>query len=101
ADLQLQVRRQIEFHDACPLADGPVIDVAALDVAWLAAAERQVHEIALLKEEVGTNGETAAFEFKPAVEKFLVVRQVDEAQDIATAKNLVGELERGNVFVAV
>jgi len=86
--------------DTAPLADREVIDVAALDVAGLAAAEGQVDELAVAEEEVGADWKTAALEFKAIIEKLLRVVEFGQAQNIAAAENFIGQLQGGNAKAA-
>src|SRR6478752_7231806 len=73
------------MHDTGPLAHRPVVDVAALDVAGLAAAEGQVDELAQAEEEVRADRKTAALQFKAVIEKLLRVVELRQAQVIAEA----------------
>src|SRR3569833_1043581 len=85
------------MDDTGPLAHRPNVDVAALDVAGLTAAEGQVDELAQAEEEVGADRKTAALEFKAVIEKLLRVIELRQAQNIAAAEHFVGQLQGGNV----
>src|SRR5262245_20898832 len=87
--------------DTGPLAHRPVVDVAAQDVAGLAAAEGQVDELALTEEEVGADWKTAALELKPVIEKFLRVVELGQAQNTSAAENFIGQLQGRNACLGV
>ena len=97
--LEIALGPKIELPDHGPLADRPVVDVVADQVARLPGAEGQIDEIAREAEDLVAECEAPRRDFYPIVEQLLIPGQFLQAEYVSAPVDFVEQLKRGDACV--
>nr|GEZ39842.1 hypothetical protein [Tanacetum cinerariifolium] len=89
SDLYEQFRVELVFDAHRPLADRPVVPDAAAPVAHLRTAQRQVLEVAREGVEILALVESADFHAEGLIEEFLLIPEIGQARDAASAPDFL------------
>ena len=99
ADLEITLRSEIHLGHGGPLADWPVVDVVAHEVARLPGAKGQIDEIARVGEKLVAEREAADCGLEPVVEPFLIPGELLQPEDVAAPEDFVEQLKRRDAGV--